>query len=76
MRIIKVEFKNVVPCSLSRQLAEVLIRGMPDSEYVNSQSVHSKSQSLRWFKIFSLQKLIFKFPIFYSLIGTYTLISG
>ncbi|VDK68060.1 unnamed protein product [Litomosoides sigmodontis] len=34
---------------LSRQLAEVLIRGMPDSGYMESQSVSTKSQNLRFY---------------------------
>ncbi|VDM97899.1 unnamed protein product [Thelazia callipaeda] len=34
---------------LSRQLAEVLIRGVPDSGYVESQSVNTKSQYLRFY---------------------------
>uniref|UniRef100_A0A9J2NR25 Tetratricopeptide repeat protein 7 N-terminal domain-containing protein n=1 Tax=Ascaris lumbricoides TaxID=6252 RepID=A0A9J2NR25_ASCLU len=34
---------------LSRQLAEVLIRGMPESDYMSSQSVSSKSQSLGFY---------------------------
>uniref|UniRef100_A0A915PVY3 Tetratricopeptide repeat protein 7 N-terminal domain-containing protein n=1 Tax=Setaria digitata TaxID=48799 RepID=A0A915PVY3_9BILA len=34
---------------LSRQLAEVLIRGMPDSDYMESQSVSTKSQNLRFY---------------------------
>ncbi|VDM44239.1 unnamed protein product [Toxocara canis] len=34
---------------LSRQLAEVLIRGMPESDYMSSQSVNSKSQSLGFY---------------------------
>ncbi|VIO91601.1 Uncharacterized protein BM_BM729 [Brugia malayi] len=34
---------------LSRQLAEVLIRGMPDCGYMESQSVSTKSQNLRFY---------------------------
>ncbi|MCP9259481.1 hypothetical protein DINM_002425 [Dirofilaria immitis] len=34
---------------LSRQLAEVLIRGMPDFGYMESQSVSTKSQNLRFY---------------------------